>query len=358
METKNSDSQDYYKWLQKFEAKKTTDDTFTPPKVYDAVKDWVLNEYADSVKELRATRPFYPGGDFTAADYSGKVVIDNPPFSILSKIVKFYEQRDIKYFLFAPSLTLFSPQAKTSIITDSDIKYANGAIVKTAFVTNLDDSYAVRTAPDLSKAIEAAKEDEAKMVLPKYKYPDNLITAAGLQKLAKVDLRIEHSEVSEKIGALDSQRPKKKTIFGGGLLITDKAAAEVKAAKEVIVWELSDRERMIIKGLETGGNNRCAGGQMNKLKILEQWQSTSEALNKASDHLLEFGMSIESETVSAIHDAMDQMTKLASAAVGDAFEVLSWYQYDNAMGALGLQVTANNEAREIRTLEDLLWSMQ
>lgn len=273
METKKSDSQDYYEWLQKFEVAKTTDDTFTPPKVYDAVKDWVLNEYVDSVKELKAIRPFYPGGDFTAEDYSGKVVIDNPPFSIISKIVKFYEQRGVKYFLFAPSLTLFSAQAKTSVVVDSDIKYANGATIKTAFVTNLDGSYAVRTAPNLSKAIEAATKDEAKRVLPKYKYPDNLITAAGLQKLAKVDLQIPHGEVSEKIGALDSQRPEKKRIFGDGLFITDKAAAEVKAAevkaaevkaaevkaaKPVIVWELSDRERMIIKGLETGGSQLVA----------------------------------------------------------------------------------------------------
>ena len=99
---------------------------------------------------------------------------------------------------------------------------------------------------------------------------------------------------------------------------------------------------------------------MNKLKILEQWQAASEALDKASEHLLKFGMSIESETVSAVHDAMDEVTKLASVAVGDAFEVLSWYQYDNEMGTLGLQVFVDgeaSEAREIRTLEDLLWSM-
>lgn len=95
---------------------------------------------------------------------------------------------------------------------------------------------------------------------------------------------------------------------------------------------------------------------MNKLKVLEQWQTASEALDKASEHLLKFGMDIESETVDAIHNAMDQVTKLASAAVGDAFDWLSWYQHDNKMGALGLQATANDEAREIRTLEDLLWA--
>lgn len=95
---------------------------------------------------------------------------------------------------------------------------------------------------------------------------------------------------------------------------------------------------------------------MNKLKILEQWQTTSEALDKASEHLLKFGMNIESETVAAIHNAMDQVTKLASVAVGDAFEWLSWYQYDNKMGARGSRVIVNGEARDIKTLEDLLWA--
>ena len=95
---------------------------------------------------------------------------------------------------------------------------------------------------------------------------------------------------------------------------------------------------------------------MSKLKTLEKWQTASEALDKASEHLLKFGMSMESETVAAVHDAMGEVTKLASVAVGDAFNMLSWYQYDNAMGARGLQVTVNGEAREIRTLEDLLWA--
>lgn len=95
---------------------------------------------------------------------------------------------------------------------------------------------------------------------------------------------------------------------------------------------------------------------MRKLKILEQWQTTSEALDKASEHLLKFGMSMESETVAAVHDAMDEVTKLASAAVGDAFNMLLWYQHDNAMGARGLQATVNGEAREVRTFEDLLWA--
>jgi hypothetical protein len=47
---------------------------------------------------------------------------------------------------------------------------------------------------------------------------------------------------------LDSQRKFKKSIFGNGYLISGKKAAELKAAE--YVWELSEREKEIIKTLK------------------------------------------------------------------------------------------------------------
>lgn len=47
---------------------------------------------------------------------------------------------------------------------------------------------------------------------------------------------------SKRIGALDSQKKAGKTIFGGGLPVSERAAATV--------WELSDREREIIRELD------------------------------------------------------------------------------------------------------------
>lgn len=40
------------------------------------------------------------------------MVIDNPPFSIISKIVRFYHKNEIPFFLFAPALTLFGAAAE------------------------------------------------------------------------------------------------------------------------------------------------------------------------------------------------------------------------------------------------------
>ena len=251
----------YEQFVDKFEPKKTTDDCMTPPLVYDAVRDWAVREYG--LDGARIMRPFWPGADYQAEDYSGDcVVIDNPPFSILAKIRKFYHERGVRYFLFAPNLTLFSAPSDgvSYIISDSAIVYANGANVLTSFVTNMDAAF-IRTAPSLTAAIKAAvdatRKETAKTV-PLYRYPDNAISAALLSCIACVDFSLSRDECSF-TRSLDSQRKAGKGIFGGGYLISDAKAAELKAAelkaaelkaaREATVWELSDREREIISGL-------------------------------------------------------------------------------------------------------------
>lgn len=130
------EASEYEVWLSKFETKKTTDSCFTPAAIYSAVADWAVNEYG--LKGRRILRPFHPEGDYEKLEYQeGDVVIDNPPFSILTRIVRFYEIKGVDFFLFAPSLTLFSPNAKCSIVTSSTIEYANGAKINTSFFNKL-----------------------------------------------------------------------------------------------------------------------------------------------------------------------------------------------------------------------------
>ena len=254
MEKEQMEAREYEAWLSKFEAKKTTDDCYTPAPVYEAVKAWAVEEY--KLEGRRVLRPFYPGGDYESADYQdGDVVIDNPPFSILTKIVRFYEGKCVDFFLFAPTLTLFGPNAKCSIVAGVDIKYANGAAVHTSFLTSLDGAK-VRTAPTLKKAIEGAQEN-GKAEKPKrarYVYPDSVITAAGLNKISEVDFSIYPGQISDKLHQLDSQKEAKKTLFGQGFLISEKKAAEKKAAElkaavGAIEWPLSEREMELIRSL-------------------------------------------------------------------------------------------------------------
>lgn len=101
--------EDYEGFVKKFSEthKKTTDDCYTPPEIYKAVFQWVKDEIGIP-ENSEIIRPFYPGGDYENEDYMGKIVIDNPPFSILAKIIKFYQSKNIKFFLFAPGLTCMS----------------------------------------------------------------------------------------------------------------------------------------------------------------------------------------------------------------------------------------------------------
>ena len=252
---------EYNDFLNKFEQPKTTDDCYTPDIVYDAVADWVSVEYG--CKREKMVRPFYPGGDYQKEKYAdGCVVVDNPPFSILSEIRNWYQDRGIKYFLFAPALSCIGGNSAKdcAIATQNQITYENKACVPTAFVTNLEDDYVFMTAPDLRKAVQDAADEYAKKFanpMPKYSYPSYVVTAAQGGYLSKYgqDLKIKRQD-AVMIRALDMQKEQDKAIYGGGYLLSEKAAAEKAAAEKAAaekaaatVWLLSDREKEIVKSL-------------------------------------------------------------------------------------------------------------
>ena len=258
------DNAEYNAFVEKFKPKKTTDDCYTPPLVYDAVRDWACNEYG--IDPACIVRPFYPGGDYEHYEYpDGCVVLDNPPFSILSKICEFYLDRNIPFFLFAPSLTAFSGRSvvmrMNHIICDADIVYENGAVVRTAFVTSFGGDIIAQTAPGLGKAIKDSVEKikaETRREIPKYTYPDHILTAAMLQRYSKygIDFSVKR-ENCQFISKLDAQKESGKSIFGGGLLLSDESAAERAAAERAAaeraaatVWKLSSRELEMVAALK------------------------------------------------------------------------------------------------------------
>jgi len=98
---RNIKSKTYEEFVEKFKPKKTTDDCYTPPEIYEVIKDWVCKRY--NIDPGNVIRPFWPGGDYEKDEYlPGCVVVDNPPFSILKNICEFYLERGIPFFLFAP----------------------------------------------------------------------------------------------------------------------------------------------------------------------------------------------------------------------------------------------------------------
>ena len=222
----------YEGFVEKFEVKKTTDDCYTPKEVFDLVVEYVDSKYDLSGKQI--IRPFYPGGDFEAIDYPGDcVVIDNPPFSIISKIVRFYTANNVKFFLFAPHLTLFnSADLCTCIVVGGDITYENGATVKTSFLSNLFGSARIIGDAELHRKFKAI-EARRKVALPKYEYPANVATVSSIQWIIErgISLQIDKKDAAHCRG-LDSQKLHGKAIFGSGFLISDIAAAEKAAAEK------------------------------------------------------------------------------------------------------------------------------
>ena len=267
-------SEEYEAFTDKFRPKLTTDDCYTPENIYAAIRDWVVEHY--DLGNAKILRPFYPGGDYEHENYpEGSVVIDNPPFSILSQICRFYTEHGIRFFLFAPALTLFSVAAGSCnyLPISCMITYENGANVRTSFVTNLG-KYKIETCPELWKLVDDLNTQNASAdspELPGYTYPSCVMTPIRIAPTARyMPLKISAEDACF-VRALDTQSQQKKNIYGGGFFLSARATAEKAAAEQAaaekaaaeqaaaekaaaekraeFVWELSPRENALVENL-------------------------------------------------------------------------------------------------------------
>lgn len=250
---------DYDGFVDKFVTKKTTDDCYTPKDVYDEVLRFV-GEIAD-IKGREIVRPFWPGGDYERFDYpDGCVVVDNPPFSIYAKIVRFFTAHGIDFFLFAPALTQTVVNADVCyVICMAEVTYENGAVVRTSFTTNLVKDKRIMVSGSLYERIIGVQKSNVKKCT-KYEYPDSVITCATMGKIAArgVDFDIP-KESCIYIRNLD-MFPGRSGLFGAGLLLSDAATAvkvdaerrarEIKVENDerdgLVKIQLSERERNIV----------------------------------------------------------------------------------------------------------------
>ena len=243
-------TEEYSEFEEKFKPKLTTDDCYTPNEVYEIVKNWCVDRY--HLKDVKIIRPFYPGGDYKKEKYDdNSVVIDNPPFSILSEIVRFYLENNINFFMFAPALTLFSTAGGQCNYIDVNVPiiYENGASVATSFVTNLGE-YKIETSPELYCKIKEANKKES-IELPKYAYPSELICVQTANNLSKIGVNFKVKNAYF-VRSLDQQE--KNGIYGGGFLISklqaEKLQAEkLQAEKPRTCFQLSEREKKIVQEL-------------------------------------------------------------------------------------------------------------
>ena len=254
---------DYESFLAKFaDNPKTTDDCFTPKDVYEAVVQYVGTIVDLSDKQI--LRPFFPGGDYEHADYpENGIVIDNPPFSMFTEIVKFYSAREIPFFLFGQGKTIMScTKYCTAVIVSDLLTYENGARIYTNFASNLFGDTLVTTAPKLNDLIFSCPSQNVKANLASYNYPPELLSFSLMQTICRggVEFSVKRNEC-QIVKNLDNHP---KQLFGEhillsmpkagekeGALVKSKEAARLRAEQSgmSVDIELSERERRIVERL-------------------------------------------------------------------------------------------------------------
>ncbi len=250
---------DYESFVAKFAEgnAKTTDDCYTPKDVYEAVVEYVSTVCDMSEKVI--LRPFYPGGDYINAEYpENGIVIDNPPFSMFTKICRWYSTNDIPFFLFGPGLTIASAcKCCTEVIINESVTFENGASVRLNFASNLYGDTIITTAPRLGRMIAACSSQRPKKPLPSFEYPSEVLSVSDMQTIARngIEFSVKRDECRI-IKDLDCH-PKKGGLLGDHLLISTAKAREKEEAKSkrqtgektVTPIPLSEREKKIVSQL-------------------------------------------------------------------------------------------------------------
>ena len=137
----------------------------------------------------------------------------------MAKVVKFYAEHNIDYFLFAPHFTCIGIRpANSRICVGASVTYENGAIVSTSFVS--PKGPLIRSAPDLYRMLDEAnvaniKAKEAPS-RPVYTYPDNVMTSSAVALFSKYGIEYRE-DIGVFVRAMDAQRGAGKAIFGAGL---------------------------------------------------------------------------------------------------------------------------------------------
>ena len=252
------ESEEYRKFVEKFnkEAEKTTDDCYTPQDVYECVRDYFIEEGVIP-KGAKLVRPFYPGGDYEREEYpEGCVVYDNPPFSIISKIVKYYQDKGIKFLLYCPALTSLNlAQHATLIAFDFHVIYDNGAGVETFLITNLyDENIAIKSlSGELSRRVKnLPSQQEDKKELQQYSTPKEVVDIKAVKYISRQGVEMVWYRNKIKVSKnLQGYKDIGKEAFGT-IYLQSKAQAQAQAqaqAKRRAIIELSAEEQAIVNEL-------------------------------------------------------------------------------------------------------------
>lgn len=111
--------------------------------IRNCVKNHVFSTYSSTLSGYTAIEPFYNGNDYTAIDYTNKVVVDEPPFSQIMDILNYYRTNGVYFFLYIPALCdipELTRHSRALIDTSVTLIKQNDVTTFTSFITNLEPS--------------------------------------------------------------------------------------------------------------------------------------------------------------------------------------------------------------------------
>ena len=244
----------------------STDECYTPPAVYDTVLDYAVDRYG--LQDKHIVRPFIPGGDYQRYVYDeNDVVIDNPPFSMTTKITKWYINHDIPFFLFinglyGVSLSRGLHGKATVIVTNANVSFYNKGSekrIKLGFVTNLEPkNIIIRGDATLTKRLNGLVKKKS---FKRFHYPENFLKnndiLAALQRNVELKLTTDNCLFEDNLDYHKAQmhaKPQRFGVFGGGYLVNDKLYDEFKESLKqdlpgTYCVTLSTREKKLIEQL-------------------------------------------------------------------------------------------------------------
>lgn len=227
-------TKDYDTWLNNLKKNlKTSDDTFTPPKIYKTILEYI-NEKIIPINNIEIQRPFYPGGDYQkeVETYNEKsVVIDNPPFSICNEIVEFYIKNNIKFFIFTNGLTIFSYLSKDIhlLCPYATLEYENGAKVNTCFIHNLLPKGVTISGELRERLLRLGKTQKKEK--KKYQYPNEILSVAQSLELSK-QLKGEVTITNYKGVSGLNYKGKQKKVFCRAMILSKSEQAKLDKIRE------------------------------------------------------------------------------------------------------------------------------
>ena len=244
----------------------STDECYTPPAVYDTVLDYAVERYQLQGKHI--VRPFIPGGDYQKYAYDeNDVVVDNPPFSMTTKITKWYIDHNIPFFLFVNGLYGVSLSRglhgkATVIVTNAQVSFYNKGSekrIRLGFVTNMEPkNIIIRGDATLTNKLNGLVDKKS---FKRFHYPDNFLKnndiLAALQRNVELKLTTDNCLFEDNLDYHKAQMhatSQRMDVFGGGYLVNDKLYAEFKGSLKhdlpnTYRVTLSTREQKIIEQL-------------------------------------------------------------------------------------------------------------